>query len=188
VWILKQRNENNSYDNHNYNNCKGNRNNNTDRKRARLSVVMTLIHTQLCTARWKYVLGMRSVRVRGPWPESRNGESLVLGMKSSSWGSSGGLCEASVSLSCLHLEESQHCRMIAQLHPSLSRQTHVLGQIVHSGCRKHTDTWHEQQVPHKSVCMMFTKQSRDIKQSGVFLKGEELGAVHISRLKTRRKR
>lgn len=79
VWILKQRNENNSYDNHNYNNCKGNRNNNTDRKQARLSVVMTLIHTQLCTARWKYVLengwecvlAVRRtgplVRVRGPW-------------------------------------------------------------------------------------------------------------------------
>lgn len=47
----------------------------------------------------------------------------------------------SVSLSCLHLQKSQHRRMIGQLHPPLSRETHILGQVVHSGCRKrHTDT------------------------------------------------
>lgn len=55
---------NNSYDNHNYNNCKGNRNNNIDRKQARLSIVMTLrfIHDYAQRGEstfWKW-LGMRS--------------------------------------------------------------------------------------------------------------------------------
>lgn len=176
VWILKQRNVNKSYDNHNYINCKGNRNNNTNRKQARLSVVMTLrfIHDYAQQGEsmfWKW-LGMRScrpstclrplrgplVRVRGSWQAQNhhekvtsNGMARVLSWKSerilsqacAGWcGKQLHLVEGvSVSLSCLHLQKSQHRRMVGQLHPPLSRETHILGQVVHGGCReRHTDT------------------------------------------------
>lgn len=40
-------------------------------------------------------------------------------------------CEASVGLSRLHLQQSQHGRVVPELHPALGGQAHVLGQVVH---------------------------------------------------------
>lgn len=148
VWILKQRNVNKSYDNHNYNNCKGNRNNNTNRKQARLSVVMTLrfIHDYAQQGEsmfWKW-LGMRSCRpptccvvllseleVRDKprittrrsrqmeWQEfclenqRESSHKLVPAdaVNSSTWSKEACVhlrAFDSVSLSCLHLQKSQH--------------------------------------------------------------------------------
>ena len=50
-------------------------------------------------------------------------------------GSDGGSERHSVGLSRLHLEEPQHGRVVAQLHPALGGQTHVLCQVVHSSWR-----------------------------------------------------
>lgn len=39
---------------------------------------------------------------------------------------------ASVGLSRLHLQQSQHGRVVSELHPPLGGQAHVLSQVVHS--------------------------------------------------------
>lgn len=41
---------------------------------------------------------------------------------------------ALVGLSRLHLQQSQHGRVVSKFHPPLGRQAHVLGQVVHSSC------------------------------------------------------
>lgn len=56
-----------------------------------------------------------------------------------SWGEPGGAAEgvcggggALVGLSCLHLQQSQHGRVVSQFHPPLGGQADVLGQVVNS--------------------------------------------------------
>lgn len=55
-----------------------------------------------------------------------------------SWGEPGGALRvwgegaALVGLSCLHLQQSQHGRVVSQFHPPLGGQADVLGQVVNS--------------------------------------------------------
>lgn len=42
--------------------------------------------------------------------------------------------EGLVGLSCLHLQQSEHGRVVSKFHPPLGGQAHVLGQVVHSSC------------------------------------------------------
>lgn len=43
----------------------------------------------------------------------------------------GRACGASVGLSRLHLQQSQHGRVVSELHPTLGGQAHVFSQVVH---------------------------------------------------------
>ncbi len=40
----------------------------------------------------------------------------------------------SVCLSCLHLQQSQHCWVVSEFHPPLGGQAHVLSQVVYRSC------------------------------------------------------
>lgn len=86
-------------------------------------VTPTSVFLSAKTARWRadVTAGAAESRLDGIWRSVREG--------AGEWGRA---CEwASVGLSRLHLQQSQHGRVVPQLHPALGGQAHVFSQVVH---------------------------------------------------------